>query len=161
MFFRKNLTDFQELHLRTFLRTSQNASILRKLSKEDFRESGPYLPKISRCKKTGRKLSGYSNLMPLQQDYRPVWQLQGRFCALKGPSACWEREQLQSWAFKFKSLKEQTMSLHLGLANTYALPAGEWPFVTAVFFGKNWEIDTPQNLRFIPAWIARVNLIPK
>lgn len=81
-------------------------------------------PRISRCKKTGRKLSGYSNLMPLQQDYRPVWQLQGRFCALKGPSACWEREQLQSRAFKFKSLKEQTMSLHLGLANTYALPAG-------------------------------------
>lgn len=53
------------------------------------------------------------------------------------------------------------MSLHLGLANTYALPAEEWPFVTAMFFGKNWEIDTPQNLRFIPARIARVNLIPK
>jgi len=53
------------------------------------------------------------------------------------------------------------MSLHLGLANTHALPAGDWPFVTAALFGRNWEIDTPQNLVFIPAWIAQVNLIPK
>lgn len=82
------------------------------------------------------ELSGHSNLMPVLHDYRPVWQLQVHFCALKGPSACWESEQLQSRVFKFKSLEEQTMSFHLGPANTHALPAGLRPFVTAAFLDR-------------------------
>ncbi len=55
------------------------------------------------------------------------------------------------------------MSLHLGLANTYATSC--WGLALCdrrCFFGKNWEIAQTAALPFIPRReLLPVNLIPK